>query len=197
MRKIKDLNRTTTETNIDLLLMNLDGEGEYNIKTGIPFFDHMLELFSKHSSIDLNLNCKGDIEIDSHHSVEDIGLVLGDALSATLANKKGINRYGSFLLPMDEALVRVVIDLGGRPYLVFKGDIPNNSSITLGNFQAELVEDFFKAFSDASKSNIHIEVLYGRNSHHIIEGIFKGFARALKEAITITGNSIPSTKGII
>ncbi|OGS36621.1 MAG: imidazoleglycerol-phosphate dehydratase [Elusimicrobia bacterium RIFOXYB2_FULL_49_7] len=187
--------RKTKETDIRLSL-NLDGRGTYTVDTGIGFFDHMLELFAKHAGIDLKVRCKGDLKVDTHHSVEDVGLCLGEALLNALGDKKGIARYGDRTLPMDEALVQAVLDLGGRPYFVFKGRVPRSEP---GGFSPELVQDFFKAVSDAGKLNLHVRLFYGANTHHCIEGIFKAFARALSDAAGPGKNrtAIPSTKGVL
>lgn len=185
------MKRKTNETNIELTV-NLNGAGKRNISTGIGFLDHMLDLFAKHSGIDLYVKAKGDLEVDEHHTVEDIGICLGQALNEALGDKRGIERYG-FLLPMDEALAMCAIDLGGRSYLVFNYE-PKREFV--GDLPTELIEDFFQAVADNLKANIHIEVKYGRNEHHKIEGIFKAFARAMKMAIKKDGsNQLPSTKG--
>lgn len=191
MRKDK-LVRKTKETDIELSL-NLDGTGKYDIKTGIGFFDHMLELFACHSGFDLTVKCKGDTQVDAHHSVEDIGIVLGKLINSCLGDKVGINRYSSFYVPMDESLARTVIDVSGRPFLVYK----NSPKDKVGEFDTELVEEFFRAVATYGMLTIHIELFYGTNTHHMIEAIFKSFARALSEAVKITSNKIPSSKGII
>lgn len=183
------LERTTLETGISCDI-NLDGTGLCDINTGIGFFDHMLTLLSKHSFCDLSLQAQGDLEVDSHHTVEDCGIVLGQVLKAALGNKEGIHRYGNCFLPMDEALVQVCLDFSGRPYLVFEGDIPK---VTLGIYDAEMTEEFFRAVAVHAGITLHIRVLYGKNTHHIIEAIFKGFARALAEAIAID----PRVKGVM
>lgn len=186
--------RNTNETKIELTLA-IDGEGVFNGSTGIGFFDHMLTLFAKHGSFFLDLKLKGDLEIDGHHTVEDLGLVLGSAFKEALGDKAGIARYGDIILPMDEALVMVALDLGGRPYLNFKVEMPVP---LLGNFETELVEEFFRAFVMSCGLNLHIRLLEGKNTHHIIEGVFKGFARSLKKAVMDTGSGeIPSTKGTL
>ena len=187
------LNRKTTETDISIEL-NLDGKGKYNISTGIGFFDHMLELFSKHSLIDINLMAKGDTHIDFHHTVEDVGIILGQAINQALGDKKGIARYGFFILPMDEALVESVIDFGGRVYFEYDVELYSES---VGQFDTELIEEFFKAFCDNAKVNLHIIKKSGKNSHHILEGVFKSVARAIKAAIKIENDEIPSTKGVL
>ena len=188
--------RNTNETQINLSI-NLDGTGEYMIDTGCGFLNHMLDLFSKHSRIDLKVTCKGDTEVDFHHTAEDIGIALGEAIKEASGNKAGIKRYGHIILPMDESLILAAIDFGGRAYLGFDADIP---SPKVGEFDTELVEEFFAAFTRSAELNLHIKKLDGRNSHHIIEGIFKAVARALAIAIEIDpklGNEIPSTKGVI
>lgn len=190
--RLSTIKRKTTETDI-AITVNLDGTGKYQIDSGIGFLNHMLELFSKHSSIDLTVKAEGDLEVDKHHSVEDVGICLGEALRKALGNKKGIERYG-FLLPMDEALSEVAIDLGGRSNLVWNASFKREK---IGDMPTELFEDFFKAVADNLQANIHINVKYGRNEHHIAESIFKAFAKALKFAINRdrrATNSIPSTK---
>ena len=188
--------RTTGETDIELNL-NIDGKGQTAIPTGHPFFDHMLDLLGRHSLMDMALSAKGDLEVDAHHTVEDVGIVLGDCIRAALGDKKGIRRYGSFYLPMDETLARVVIDLSNRPYLVFRtsADAPDAP-----NFPLSLCEEFCRALTNNLRCNLHVEVLYGRDGHHIAEAIFKGLAHALKEAMEIDPRSvgiIPSTKGTL
>lgn len=188
--------RNTNETQINLSI-NLDGTGEYMIDTGCGFLNHMLDLFSKHSRIDLKVTCNGDTEVDFHHTTEDIGIALGEAIKEAAGNKAGIKRYGHIILPMDEALILAAVDFGGRAYLGFDADIP---SPKVGEFDTELVEEFFAAFTRSADLNLHIKKLDGRNSHHIIEGIFKAVARALAIAIEIDpklDGAIPSTKGVI
>ena len=187
------IDRITNETNIKLIL-NLDGSGKSTIKTGIPFFDHMLDQFTFHSQIDLELDAEGDLEIDYHHTVEDCGICLGTAFSNALGDKKGINRYGFFLLPMDDALIRVALDFSGRSFLSWNVKFPTSS---VGNFDLELVREFFNSFSTNSRATIHVDMLNGFNSHHISEAIFKGIGKAIKMAITKDQrlDSIPSTKG--
>jgi len=186
--------RKTKETDITVSL-NLDGQGAYDIQTSIPFLDHMLSLFAKHGLIDLKIKAKGDIEIDYHHTVEDIGICLGDALKKTLGNKKGIKRYGNVTVPMDEAIASVTLDISERPYLVYKVVLPKKSKIK--NFDADLVEDFLQAFVSRSGVTLHIAVPYGRNIHHIIEAIFKALGRALSEAVRVDPRikGVMSTKG--
>jgi len=188
--------RNTNETQINLSL-NLDGAGEYTVDTGCGFLNHMLDLFSKHSRIDLKVTCNGDTEVDFHHTTEDIGIALGEAIKEAAGNKAGIKRYGHIILPMDESLILAAVDFGGRAYLGFDADIP---SPKVGEFDTELVEEFFAAFTRSAELNLHIKKLDGRNSHHIIEGIFKAVARALAIAIEIDpklDGAIPSTKGVI
>ena len=187
------IDRITNETNIKLDL-NLDGSGKSTIKTGIPFFDHMLDQFTFHSQIDLELDAKGDLGIDYHHTVEDCGICLGTAFSNALGDKKGINRYGFFLLPMDDALIRIALDFSGRSFLSWKVNFPTNR---VGNFELELVREFFNAFSTNSGATLHVEMLDGFNSHHISEAIFKAMGKSIKMAIEKNKGveMIPSTKG--
>jgi len=187
--------RDTAETKIKLEL-NLDGSGKCDIDTGIPFFDHMLTLFSRHSLIDLNVEVDGDVEVDFHHTVEDTGIVLGNCIREALGNKHGIHRYGMAYLPMDETLSRVVLDLSNRPHLEFRS--PERTP-DAQNFPFSLVEEFFRAVTCNLRANIHAEVLYGRDGHHIAESLFKGLARALKAAIEIDPRvtGVPSTKEIL
>ena len=191
-----EITRNTNETKINLYV-NLDGTGKYSIASGCGFLNHMLDLFSKHSRIDLNVTCNGDTEVDFHHTAEDIGIALGEAIKTAAGNKAGIKRYGHVILPMDESLILAAIDFGGRAYLGFDAEIP---SPKVGEFDTELVEEFFAAFTRSAELNLHIKKLDGRNSHHIIEGIFKAVARALAIAIEIDpklDGAIPSTKGVI
>ena len=187
------IDRITNETDIKLVL-NLDGSGKSTIKTGIPFFDHMLDQFTFHSQIDLELNAQGDLGIDYHHTVEDCGICLGAAFSNALGDKKGINRYGFFLLPMDDALIRVALDFSGRSFLSWNVKFPTSS---VGNFDLELLREFFNSFSTNSRATIHVDMLNGYNSHHISEAVFKSMGKAIKMAITKDQrlDSIPSTKG--
>ena len=190
-----ELNRKTTETDIAVRL-DLDGNGNSEISTGCGFLDHMLTLFSKHGRFDLSVFCEGDVEVDFHHSAEDIGITLGTAFNEALGDRRGIRRYGEFTLPMDEALVQSVIDCSGRGFLSFDLEIPEK----VGDFDTELVEEFFIAFARNSGMTIHIRKISGKNSHHIIEGAFKAFARALKEAVDVDpdfSDDIPSTKGVL
>jgi len=190
------ISRKTKETDIALSL-NVDGKGVAEICTGCGFFDHMLELFAAHSRFDLKIECKGDIEVDCHHTVEDTAIVLGDALKQALGEKKGIYRYGSFILPMDEALVMVALDISGRGYLNYNVAI---AAEKVGDFDTELGEEFMRAFSRVAGITLHIEQLEGNNAHHILEAIFKGVARALRQATAIdpaARDEIPSTKGVL
>ena len=190
-----NIDRATNETSIHLVL-NLDGVGNGVINTSIPFFDHMLNQLTFHSLVDLEISAKGDVEIDCHHTVEDCGICLGKAFSKAVGDKKGINRYGFFLLPMDDALVRVALDFSGRPFLNWKVRFPTS---TVGTFDLELVREFFNSFSINSQATLHVEMLDGLNSHHIAEAIFKGVGKAIKMAIAKNQGlgSIPSTKGIL
>ncbi len=190
-----EVSRKTKETEI-VLKIDLDGSGRHSIDTGIPFFDHMLSLLSYHSNVDLVLRAKGDIGVDAHHTVEDVGICLGQAIRKALGEAKGIQRYGMALIPMDETLVSVAVDFSMRPILVFHMKLRR---ARIGTFDLELVEEFFKAFSNHSKTTLHINLLYGKNSHHMVEAVFKGTGRALKEAVTIDERSlrVPSTKGVL
>ena len=185
--------RKTKETDIRVKL-NLDGSGQSNVSIGVPFLEHMLDLFAKHGLFDLQIVCKGDLEIDDHHSVEDIAITLGQALVQALGDKAGINRYGEALVPMDEALCRSVIDLSGRFYLVYEVQTRRQM---IGNFSVELAEHFWRSFAETAKFNLHIDCLRGRNTHHILEGTFKATARALRKAVERNSRvvGVPSTKG--
>ena len=190
------INRKTAETDISLSL-NLDGTGACQIDTGCGFMDHMLTLFAHHSGFDLSVTCKGDTEVDFHHSVEDIGIVLGDALAEALSDKKGITRYGSFILPMDEALIMTAIDISGRGHLSYGLEIP---AARVGQFDTELVQEFFISLARRAGITLHIRQLAGFNTHHIIEGAFKSVARSLGIAVKIDpskADAIPSTKGVL
>ena len=195
MRKAA-IKRKTKETNISLDL-NLDGRGSYSINTSIQFLDHMLSLMCKHGLFDIKLKAKGDIDIDDHHTVEDIGIVLGKAIKQAVGDMKGIARYGQASVPMDEALASVSIDISGRPYFVYKVEFPKKNK--LKDFDPDLIEDFLQAFVSNSSITLHINALYGRNIHHIIEAVFKGLGRALREAVSVNRKikSIPTTKGLI
>lgn len=196
MRAIKrtaTIHRKTRETDIRVSL-NLDGSGRSKISTGLPFLDHMLTLFAKHGLFDLTVVCKGDLEVDDHHSVEDIAITLGTALVESLGEKKGINRYGDAIVPMDEALCRTVIDLSGRFYLVY--EVPTKRQ-RIGNFSVELAEHFWRSFAETAKFNLHIDCLRGRNTHHMLEGTFKATTKALRQAVDLNPRvvGVPSTKG--
>jgi imidazoleglycerol-phosphate dehydratase len=190
------IERTTSETSIRTRL-NLDGTGLSNVQSGIPFFDHMLTLFARHGLFDLDLDAKGDIEVDFHHTVEDAGITLGQAISKALGEKKGIRRYGFAYVPMDEALVRAVVDLSGRPYLVYEP--PSPVEAIGGNFSFQLVEEFLRAIAVSAAMNLHVEILAGRDAHHMAEGVFKALARALDVATAIDPRveGVPSTKGVL
>lgn len=190
-----EVNRKTMETEI-YVKINIDGTGKSDINTGIGFLDHMLNLFSKHGLFDLQVEAKGDLYVDSHHTVEDIGITLGQAFLKALGDKKSIKRYGLSYIPMDEALIRTVVDISGRPYLYYNLRLKMQS---LGNFETETVEDFFRAFAYNSLITLHIEQLHGRNTHHIIEGAFKALGRSLDEATKIDNriDGVPSTKGVL
>ncbi len=195
MRTAK-IERDTRETQIRGRL-NIDGRGRYRISTGIGFLDHMLELFAKHGGFDLELDARGDLGVDQHHTVEDLGIVLGQLFGQALGDRRGINRAGYFLMTMDETLTAVALDLGGRPYLVYKDLL---KARMVGDLQAELVEDFFQGFITHAGANLHVKVLYGRSSHHQLEAVFKCFARALKFACSKDKrlkNELPSTKGLL
>ncbi|MCF0155026.1 MAG: imidazoleglycerol-phosphate dehydratase HisB [Veillonella sp.] len=189
------ITRTTGETDITISL-SLDGNQDIQVNTGIGFMDHMLHLLAKHGRFGLVVDAKGDTYVDGHHTVEDIGLTLGQALKEALGDKAGIERYGDAWVPMDEALAQVVIDLSGRPYLVFDAELPTP---VLGTFETELVEEFFRALAFSGLMNLHARVLYGKNTHHMIEGLFKATGRALRKAVTINPDihGVNSTKGVI
>tara|TARA_B110000008_G_scaffold183342_1_gene182234 strand:+ start:631 stop:1230 length:600 start_codon:yes stop_codon:yes gene_type:complete len=195
MRKAK-VERNTKETQISSTV-NIDGVGKSNIDTGIGFLDHMVEQISRHGLLDIDLKAKGDLHIDDHHTTEDSGYVIGEAISKALGERKGINRYGNAHIPMDETLTRVVIDLSGRPYLVWKVSFTQKR---LGEMDTELFKEWFQAFAQAIGANIHVENLYGTNNHHIIESCYKGLARSLRDAVKIEPRiieQVPSTKGVL
>ena len=195
MRKC-NIERNTNETKIKVEL-NIDGTGQYDNATGVGFLDHMLDLFARHGRFDLKVVCDGDTHIDYHHSVEDIGIAIGKCFSDALGEMRGINRYGNFYMPMDEALTLVAIDISGRPLLSFDAIMPTEK---VGDFDTELVQEFFLGLTRNLKATVHIKSIDGENTHHIIESIFKGFGRALKEAVAINNeyiNEIPSTKGVL
>ena len=191
-----EIKRTTAETDIRLCL-DLDGNGESRIDTGIGFLDHMLTLFAKHGGFDLDVKCAGDLQVDAHHSTEDIGICLGEAMLKALGGKEGIRRYGDIILPMDEALILAAVDISGRAHLSYEARMRARK---VGNFDTELAEEFWTAFARAAKITLHIQQLAGKNAHHIIEGQFKAVARALKEAVSIDpaqAGKVPSTKGML
>lgn len=195
MRSAK-IERDTKETRISLAV-DLDGEGTSDISTGVGFFDHMLDQIARHAPLDLTLAAKGDLHIDAHHTVEDVGIALGQAVDKALGDRKGIARYGDAHVPLDEALARVVVDVSGRPFLVFDVAFPSNK---IGEFDTELVREFFQAFATNARIGLHVEALRGVNSHHIAESCFKGFARALGKAVALDprrGGAVPSTKGTL
>jgi imidazoleglycerol-phosphate dehydratase len=190
------IDRRTTETEIRLSL-TLDGHGRYDVRTGIRFFDHMLELFARHGGFDLTLRAAGDLDVDAHHTVEDVGIALGEAVLAAVGTKKGINRAGYFVMPMDETLAVAAVDLSGRPFAVVNLDV---RAQRVGDLPTELVQDFFEGFAAAARANVHVRVLYGRSSHHQIEAVFKAFARALRVACAKDkrlAKMLPSTKGLL
>lgn len=190
------LDRKTTETQIALEL-TIEGRGQYNVSTGIRFFDHMLELFARHGAFDLNLTCKGDLDVDQHHTVEDVGIALGEAFDRALGDKRGILRAGYFVMPMDETLAVAAVDLSGRVASVVKTKVKTR---LVGDLQSELVDDFFEGFSRGARANVHLKTLYGRSNHHKVEALFKAFARALRVACSRDrqlGEMLPSTKGLL
>jgi len=192
-QRVARVSRETRETRI-LVEVNLDGNGRTQIATGIGFFDHMLDQLGRHGALDLEIKAAGDLHIDAHHTVEDVGITLGQAVGQALGDKSGIRRYGHAYVPLDEALTRVVIDLSGRPYLVYKADF---KATRVGDLQTELIEEFLKALVQEGRFNLHVENLYGRNQHHIAETIFKATAQALQTATRVRHSQIPSTKGVL
>ena len=195
MRRAR-VSRNTAETRIALAL-TLEGRGRYDVRTGIRFFDHMLELFTRHGGFDLKVKATGDLDVDQHHTVEDLGIALGEAVSAAVGNRKGINRAGYFIMPMDETLAVAAIDLGGRPHTVVDLKVKVDK---VGDLQTELVYDFFEGFAIGARANVHVMVMYGRSSHHHIEAVFKAFARALRVAVAKDkrlAKMLPSTKGLL
>jgi imidazoleglycerol-phosphate dehydratase len=190
------IDRKTTETQIALAL-TLDGKGRYRIGTGIRFLDHMLELFARHGAFNLDIRAKGDLDVDQHHTVEDLGIALGEAVSQAIGNRRGINRAGYFVMPMDETLAVAAVDLGGRPHAVV--DLKKPARL-VGDLQTELVHDFFEGFAIGARANVHVKVMYGRSSHHKVEAVFKAFARALRVACAKDkrlAKMLPSTKGLL
>jgi imidazoleglycerol-phosphate dehydratase len=195
MPRTATITRTTAETAIDLSL-DLDGQGTSQVSTGVGFFDHMLTHLARHGLFDLSLKCQGDLHIDAHHTVEDIGICFGRALAQALGDKAGIRRYGDATVPMDETLVTAAADLSGRPFLVWNADVPHEM---LGTFSSQLAEEFWRAVSSAGLFNLHVVLHHGRNTHHIIEATFKAVARALRQAVEPDprGSGVPSTKGVL
>jgi imidazoleglycerol-phosphate dehydratase len=193
MARIATIERKTTETDISLKL-NLDGTGKFQIDTGIGFFDHMLSHLAKHGKMDMTLRAKGDLHVDAHHTVEDVAICLGQALCDTLGDKKGIARFGDSVVPMEDAKAQATVDLSGRPYLIYR--VKYNTQ-KIGDFDVECIEEFLRAFSTAGKFNLHIDVPYGVNSHHIAEAIFKALGQAMATAVKFIGGDIPSTKGVL
>ena len=196
MPRSATIHRKTNETDIRLKL-NLDGRGKSRVTTGIRFFDHMLDLVARHGAFDLEITAKGDLDVDQHHTVEDVGIALGEAVLKALGSKRGILRAGYFLMPMDETLAAAAVDLSGRPYCVINAKI---SAKLVGDFQTELTEDFFQSFAQAARANVHLRALYGRSSHHQVEAMFKAFARALRFAVSRDKrlrSVLPSTKGLL
>lgn len=196
MKRTAAIDRKTKETRIQLRL-NLDGRGKSEIATGIPFLDHMLDLIARHGGLNLEISAKGDLQVDQHHTVEDVGIALGEGVAAALGNKKGTQRAGYFLMPMDETLAAAAVDFGGRPFCVVKARF---SAKRVGDFETGLVEDFFQGFAQAAKANVHLRLLYGRSAHHQVEAMFKAFARALRFAVSRDRrmrNVLPSTKELL
>ena len=195
-KRVSSIQRITNETQIRVNV-NLDGTGKNSITTGLPFFDHMIQQLSKHSLIDIDIKCNGDLDIDSHHTMEDVGWALGKAINEALGNKKGIKRYSFCYLPMDECLTRCCIDISGRPWLIWNVFLPN---ITIKNIETEIFKEFFQSFSQSAELTLHIENIYGQNTHHIIESCFKSMAISLRSAINLDFrnlDSVPSTKGTL
>ena len=188
-----EIHRKTGETDIAISLV-IDGEGRFEGTTGIGFFDHMMNLLACHSGMDISLSCQGDLEVDNHHTIEDLGIAMGTVFLKALGDKKGIRRYGAFFCPMDETLSRIVLDLSGRPYFVYDVKIPVER---IGTFETEMTREFFLAFAMHGMMNLHMACLYGENGHHIVESLFKGLGHALKEAVTVEGGRVLSTKGVL
>lgn len=188
-----EIHRKTGETDIAISLV-IDGEGRFEGTTGIGFFDHMMNLLACHSGMDISITCQGDLEVDNHHTIEDLGIALGSVFLKALGDKKGIRRYGAFFCPMDETLSRIVLDLSGRPYFVYDVKIPVER---IGTFETEMTREFFLAFAMHGMMNLHMACLYGENGHHMVESLFKGLGHALKEALTVEGGRVLSTKGVL
>jgi imidazoleglycerol-phosphate dehydratase len=193
MNRQAELHRETKETTVAVSL-TLDGTGATSVTTGIPFFDHMLEQLGKHAGFDLTIEAKGDLDVDLHHTVEDVGIVLGNALREALGDKRGVRRFANALVPLDEALVEVALDLSGRPFLVYAVD---PISEWIGTFDPQLCEEFWKGFVDGARVTLHLRSISGKNGHHVIEASFKGVARALRDAVKVEGDEVPSTKGTL
>lgn len=188
-----EIHRKTGETDIAISLV-IDGEGRFEGTTGIGFFDHMMNLLACHSGMDISITCQGDLEVDNHHTIEDLGIALGSVFLKALGDKKGIRRYGAFFCPMDETLSRIVLDLSGRPYFVYDVKIPVER---IGTFETEMTREFFLAFAMHGMMNLHMACLYGENGHHMVESLFKGLGHALKDAVTVEGGRVLSTKGVL
>jgi imidazoleglycerol-phosphate dehydratase len=191
--RLAEKTRSTKETDISVRL-DLDGSGKVDVSTGLPFFDHMITQLGRHGGFDLTLTAKGDLEVDAHHTVEDTGIVLGAALAEALGDKAGVRRFASYLLPLDEALIQVALDLSGRPFLVYEVE---TSPERIGTFDPQLAEEFFRAFVTSAGITLHLKSLSGRNGHHVLEASFKGVARALRDAVRVEGGGIPSTKEVL
>ena len=193
MTRHAEFTRPTKETTV-FVSLTVDGSGTTSVSTGIPFFDHMLEQLGKHAGFDLRIEAKGDLDVDLHHTVEDVGIVLGNALREALGEKRGVRRFANSLVPLDEALVEVAVDLSGRPFLVYAVD---PISEWIGTFDPQLAEEFWKGFVDGARITLHVRSITGKNGHHVIEASFKGVARALRDAVKIEGDEVPSTKGTL
>ena len=193
MSRIAERKRSTKETEISVRI-DLDGTGKAKVSTGIPFFDHMLEQIGRHGGFDLEITARGDLDVDTHHTIEDTGIALGAAFAEALGDKAGVRRFASYLLPLDEALVQVALDLSGRPFLVYEVDCPSQM---IGTFDPQLAEEFFRAFVTSAGFTLHLKSLSGKNGHHVLEASFKGVARALRDAVRVEGGDIPSTKEVL
>ncbi|MDQ1516418.1 MAG: imidazoleglycerol-phosphate dehydratase [Actinomycetota bacterium] len=191
--RVAERKRSTKETEISVRI-DLDGTGQAKVSTGIPFFDHMLEQIGRHGGFDLELTARGDLDVDTHHTIEDTGIVLGAAFAEALGDKTGVRRFASYLLPLDEALIQVALDLSGRPFLVYEVDTPAQM---IGTFDPQLAEEFFRAFVTSAGITLHLKSLSGKNGHHMVEASFKGVARALRDAVRVEGGDIPSTKEVL
>jgi imidazoleglycerol-phosphate dehydratase len=198
MSRVASRKRETKETKINLSV-DIDGTGETSVSTGLPFYDHMLSQLGKHSGMNLSIDCVGDLEIDAHHTVEDVGIALGEAVKEALGDKAGVRRFASVMVPLDEALVEVALDLSGRPFLVYEVDFAFEDRNLIGTpgFDPQLAEEFWRAFAMAAMFTLHIRTRSGKNTHHIIEASFKGVARALRDAVRVEGTGVPSTKGTL